>query len=437
MPFPAARRFSLACCLLVFAAPSVAQGPGGGEQPPTPVTVVTLEETDITLTATLPGRVLASGIAEVRPQVNGIIVERLFDEGTEVAVGDPLYRIDPASYEAAVAAAAAQVAQAESQLRVATSEADRLRELIQRDVVSQQTVDSGEGTRDTAAAALQLAQAQLAAARIDLDRTTVRAPLSGFIGRSLTTQGALVTSGQVQPLAVIRSIDPVLVDVTQSAAEILDWRRGLASERLEAAAPEVVLTLADGEPYEYRGSLTVAEPNVNEQTGVVTLRLEFPNPDNLLLPGMYVQVELPQGVATGVVLAPQQGVSFDQRGRPTALVVNADNVVEPRILDLLAARNADWIVRGGLATGDRIIVEGVQKAPPGATVVPEERAADAGMSGGAAEGSGAGASGDTAEPPAGGPAGGAPDGATEGAADGAGAPEAPEAPAADTETEAG
>lgn len=304
-------------------------------------------------------------------------------------------------------------------------------------MVSQQTVDSGEGTRDTAAAALQLAQAQLAAARIDLDRTTVRAPLSGFIGRSLTTQGALVTSGQVQPLAVIRSIDPVLVDVTQSAAEILDWRRGLASERLEAAAPEVVLTLADGEPYEYRGSLTVAEPNVNEQTGVVTLRLEFPNPDNLLLPGMYVQVELPQGVATGVVLAPQQGVSFDQRGRPTALVVNADDVVEPRILDLLAARNADWIVRGGLATGDRIIVEGVQKAPPGATVVPEERAADAGMSGGAAEGSGAGASGDTAEPPAGGPAGGAPDGATEGAADGAGAPEAPEAPAADTETEAG
>lgn len=372
-------RFKLSLVLLALIAPVpvLAQGPGGGERPPTAVTVVTLEEADITLTATLPGRVLASGIAEVRPQVNGIIIERLFREGEAVALGDPLYRIDSASYEALVAAATAQVAQAESQLRVATSEADRLAELIQRDVVSQQSLDTAEGARDAAAAALQLAQAQLSAAEIDLDRTTVRAPLSGVIGRSLTTQGALVTSGQAQPLAIIRNIDPVLVDVTQSAAEILDWRRGLMAERLQAAEPEVVLTLADGKPYEYKGSLTVAEPNVNEQTGVVTLRLEFPNPDKLLLPGMYVQVELPQGVVSGVVLAPQQGVSFDRRGRPTALVVNADNVVEPRELEIIAARNADWIVNGGLMTGDRIIVEGLQKAPPGATVIPEERGAAA------------------------------------------------------------
>jgi membrane fusion protein (multidrug efflux system) len=345
------------------------------------VTVVTLAEADVTLTATLPGRVLASGIAEVRPQVNGIIVERLFREGEEVAPGDPLYRIDAASYEAAVAAATAQVAQAQSQLRVTTSEADRLAELIQRDVVSQQTLEAAEGARDAAAAALQLAQAQLSAAEIDLDRTTVRAPLSGVIGRSLTTQGALVTSGQAQPLAVIRNIDPVLVDVTQSAAEILDWRRGLMTERLQEAESEVVLTLADGKAYEYKGSVTAAEPNVNEQTGVVTLRLEFPNPDNLLLPGMYVQVELPQGVVSGVVLTPQQGVSFDRRGRPTALVVNAENVVEPRELDIIAARGSDWIVSSGLATGDRIVVEGVQKAPPGATVIPEERGAASGATG--------------------------------------------------------
>ena len=339
---------ALAFLALTWSIAASAQGPGGGERPPTAVTVVTLAEGDVTLTATLPGRVLASGIAEVRPQVNGIIVERLFREGEAVEIGAPLYRIDAAVYEAAVAAATAQVAQAQSQLRVTTSEADRLTELIERDVVSQQTLEGAEGARDAAAAALQLAQAQLSAAEIDLDRTTVRAPLSGVIGRSLTTQGALVTSGQAQPLAVIRNIDPVLVDVTQSAAEILAWRRGLMTERLQEARPEVVLTLADGETYEFEGSLTAAEPNVNEQTGVVTLRLEFPNPDKLLLPGMYVQVEMPQGVVSGVVLAPQQGVSFDRRGRPTALVVNSENVVEPRELEIIAARDADWIVSSGL-----------------------------------------------------------------------------------------
>jgi len=176
------------------------------------------------------------------------------------------------------------------------------------------------------------------------------------------------------------------VDVTQSAAEILEWRRGLAAERLAEAAPEVELTLADGTVYDHTGLLTVAETNVNEQTGVVTLRMEFPNPEKLLLPGMYVQVELPQGVAENVVLAPQEGVSFDQRGRPVALVVNAENVVEPRELDVIAARDATWIVRDGLGSGDRIIIEGLQKTGPGATVAPEERgAAAAGEDAGAAE----------------------------------------------------
>ena len=358
--------------MLLFPFSVAAQAPGGGERPPPAVTVVTLAPEDVTLTATLPGRVLASGIAEVRPQVNGIIVERTFREGDAVEVGDPLYRIDAATYEAEVAAASAQVAQAAAQLRTATREAERLQELIDREVATEQNLDTAIGARDGAAAALQLSNARLRAAEIDLDRTVLRAPLSGFIGRSLTTQGALVTAGQAQPLAVIRNIDPVLVDVTQSAAEVLAWRRGLLDERLAEAAPEVALTLADGSVYDQTGLLTVAEANVNEQTGVVTLRLEFPNPDGLLLPGMYVQVELPEGVARDVILAPQRGVSYDRRGRPTALVVNDENVVEPRELTVMRALGSDWIVSGGLADGDRVIIEGLQSAAPGATVAPEE-----------------------------------------------------------------
>ncbi len=362
-----------------LAAPGLglAQAPGGGPAAPTPVTVVTLSAQEVTLTAELPGRVVASGVAEVRPQVNGIIEARLYEEGSDVAVGQPLYRIDRASYEAKVAAARAQVAQAEAQLKAARREAERLAELIARKVASEQTFDAAVAARDGAAAALQGARADLQSAEIDLDRTTIRAPLAGVIGRSLTTQGALVTNGQAEPLSVIRAIDPVLVDVTQSAAEILAWRRGLMAERLAGAETAVTLTLADGATYEHAGSLRAAEPYVNEQTGVVTLRMEFPNPDRLLLPGMYVQVAMPQGVVEDVVLAPHEAVAYDRRGRPTALVVGPDDVVALRELEIVAAQDAAWIVRSGLADGDRLIVEGLQKVRPGATVAPEERAAPA------------------------------------------------------------
>lgn len=360
---------------LLFTGAAEAQAPGGPDAPPPTVTVLTLTSGDVTLTSSLPGRVVASGTAEVRPQVNGIIVERLFQEGSEVELGAPLYRIDPATYEAQVAAAKAQVSQAEARLRITTREADRLRTLQQRNVASEQTFEEAVAARDEAAAALQVAQAALLTANIDLDRTTVRAPLAGVIGRSLTTQGALVTSGQPAPLAVIRQLDPVLVDVTQSAAEILAWRRGVRDGQLSRADTEVKLILADGSTHEETGALTAAEPNVNELTGVVTLRLEFSNNDGLLLPGMYVQVELPTGIAKGVVLAPQQGVIFDPRGNATAMVVNADDVVEPRMLEIVEAKDSDWIVRSGLAAGDRIILEGIQRIAPGAKVVAEERAA--------------------------------------------------------------
>lgn len=357
-----------------MAGTAFAQAPD--ESPPVPVTVETLEAQDVTLTATLPGRVVASAVAEVRPQVHGIIVERLFDEGTPVRVGDPLYRIDPASYEAAVASARARVAQAEARLRAAEREAGRVQRLIDRGVVSEQTADEALSARDAAEAEVQVAKAGLKTAEIDLDRTMIRAPLSGVIGRSLTTQGSLVTEGQAQPLATIRQLDPVLVDVTQSAAELIAWQRGLTADRLAEAEQRVSLILADGTRYEHTGLLTAAEPYVHEQTGVVTLRMEFPNPDELLLPGMYVQVEMPQGIARDVVLAPMEGVSRDRRGRPIALVVNQDGLVEQRQITIVEARGPDWIVSEGLGDGDRIIVEGLQKVQPGGRAAPDERGAE-------------------------------------------------------------
>ena len=196
-----------------------------------PVTVVTLQPQDVTLTAVLPGRIVASGVAEVRPQVNGIITERLFAEGERVELGDVLYTIDAATYQAAVDLATAEVAQAKARLTAADKSAARSRELVGRNVVSEQTLDDDVALRDAAAAELDVAEARLHSAQIDLDRTTVRAPLTGVIGRSLTTQGALVTSGQAEPLAVIRALDPVLVDVTQSAAEVVRWRRGQGCRR--------------------------------------------------------------------------------------------------------------------------------------------------------------------------------------------------------------
>lgn len=351
---------------------------GGGAPPPPAVTVVTLQEQDVTLTVTLPGRVLASAEAELRPQVNGIIVERLFDEGSFVKEGDPLYKIDPRVYEAVVAQAEAALAQANAQVAAARREADRVAELRERRVASEQTEDTAIAARDAAIAAVKVAEAQLLTAQIDLDRTTITAPLDGVIGLEQTTRGALVTASQPTPLAVIRRIDPVRVDVTQSAADIIRWQRFGARRGLpETIDRTVKLHLADGSVYEHTGQLTAAETHVDETTGVVTLRMDFDNPEALLLPGMYVLAEIPQGLLSGVVLTPQEGVSRDRRGRPVAMVVNDQNIVEERQLDIVQEQGNSWIVRSGLAAGDRVIVSGLQKVAVGAPAQPEERAADA------------------------------------------------------------
>ncbi len=342
-------------------------------QDPVAVTVVTVAPEDVTLTSLLPGRVAASAEAEVRPQVNGIVTERLFDEGADVREDDPLYQIDTATYEAAVRQARATVAQAEAELRAAEREATRLMELQSRAVASQQALDEAVSARDSAEAGVELAEAQLNSAQIELSRTTINARLSGRIGLSQTSRGALVTASQAEPLAVIRTIDPVYVDVTQSAADLLRWRRGETEAEFESADATVRLVLADGSDYSETGQLKAAEPNVDPQTGVVTLRMQFDNPDMLLLPGMYVQVDMPVEVAEAVFLVPQQSVIRDRRGQPSVWIVNGEDVIEERAIEIVQDQDNQWVVDGGLDDGERIVVEGFQKTGPGATVAPEPR----------------------------------------------------------------
>lgn len=389
--FALSRRLAITVILPLAAGlcPAAAMAQDPSQMPPPPVTVVTLHAQDVALTTTLPGRVTASAEAEVRPQVNGIVTERLFEEGSHVQIGAPLFRIDATTYQAAVAQAEAAVAQARAQAEAARREAERVGALRDRRVASESSTDNAIAARDAAEAAVKVAEAQLQTARIELDRTTIRAELDGEIGLAQTSQGALVTASQQTPLAVIRKLDPVHVDVTQSAAELIRFRREMAAQDA-AGQPDrkVTLRLADGTEFDQEGTLTAAEPYVNETTGVVTLRLSFANPDRTLLPGMYVQAVVQQATARNVVLAPQEGVTRDRRGQPIALVVNAENVVESRALTILQDLGNKWVVSDGLADGDRIVVEGLQKIGPGMTVAPEERqaGAEAPAEGAAAEG---------------------------------------------------
>ena len=371
----ALRSFAVRLLVVVplLAAGIVEAQQGQQGRPPTPVTVITVTPQDVTLTSLLPGRVAASAEAEVRPQVNGIVTERLFEEGADVTEGDPLYQIDRVSYNAAVRQARARVAQAEAQLRAAEREADRLLELQSRNVASQQALDEAVSARDSAEAGVELAEAELNSAEIELSRTTIRARLSGRIGLSQTSQGALVTASQAQPLAVIRAIDPVYVDVTQSAADLLRWRRGETEAELEGGDATVRLILADGTAFSETGELKAAEPNVDPQTGVVTLRMQFDNPELLLLPGMYVQVDMPVEVAEAVFLVPQESVLRDRRGQPSVWVVGDDDVIEARRIEIVQDQGNQWVVESGLESGERIVVQGFQKTGPGQTVTPEER----------------------------------------------------------------
>jgi len=334
--------------------------------PPPAVKVVTLQTQPVSLTTELPGRTVAYRVAEIRPQVSGVIQKRMFVEGSDVKAGQQLYQIDPAPYQAAYESAAALAASAKSQ-------AERFKPLAEVNAVSKQDYDNAVAT-----AAQNKASADTA--RINLIYTKLLSPISGRIGRSSVTEGALVTANQTTALATVQQLDPIYVDVTQPSAVLLRLKRELAAGQLVAASSteaEVKLTLEDGSNYGPRGKLQFTEVSVDETTGSVTLRALFPNPDKLLLPGMFVHEQIEEGRRNDALLVPQLAITHNQKGEPTALVVGPDDKVELRTLTTERAIGDKWLVTSGLKAGERVIVEGIQFAKPGAQVKPEEVSAAA------------------------------------------------------------
>lgn len=357
-------------------------GPGGGQMPPAEVTVVTLKTEKIALQTELPGRTAASLASEVRPQISGIVKARTFEEGARVKAGQVLYQIDPAQYRAALAGAEADLANAKAMLESAKIRDDRFASLVKIEGVSKQEADDARLAHSAAVASVAQKEAALELARINLDYTAIKAPISGRIGKSAITAGALVTANQPTPLATIRSLDPIYVDLTESSEQRLRLRAAMGEGKLSAGSTAVKLILGDGSTYKYDGTLEFAEVAVDEATGTVTLRAKFPNPDETLLPGMYVRAQLNEAVAQDAILAPQQGVTHDAKGNATAMVVGADGKVEPRTLVADRAIGDRWLVESGLKAGDKLIVEGTNKIGPGMPVHATEKSEAAGSGAG-------------------------------------------------------
>ncbi|UXT61217.1 efflux RND transporter periplasmic adaptor subunit (plasmid) [Agrobacterium fabrum] len=342
------------------------------QQQPTPsVTVETAKAADFTLTARLPGRIKPSTISEVRPQVSGIIRERLFEEGARVEAGQVLYKIEDETYVAAVESAKANVAQAQASYDFALVDARRAEETFANNVSSASNRDNKIAEKNKAQAALQVARAQLTTAEIDLERTTIRAPISGIIGFSETTTGALVAAQQTTALTTIRALDTIYVDVTQSVNDLLRWnadKRVGSSQSLSVAT----MILPNGQTYSIKGDLKAAEPRVEPTTGMVTLRISFSNPDSRLLPGLYVEVELPQAVTKDAILVPQSAVMRNAKGEASVWIVEGGKIV-PRPVTIVTGAGNRWVTSSGLKPGDQIVMSGFQKVAPGATVEIEQQ----------------------------------------------------------------
>lgn len=348
-------------------------GAKGPPQMPAPeVGVVVLHPQAVTITAELPGRTNAYLTAEVRPQVNGIVKQRMFKEGSEMQAGALLYQIDPASYQATYNNAEAALQKAEAAVPSAQAKADRYRGLSKEKAVSQQDLDDAIASLAQAKATVASSKADLETARINLAYTEIKAPIAGRIGKSSITVGALVTANQTDALATIRQIDPIYVDVTQSSLNFLKFRRALAEGRLANRGDSVPvrLILEDGRPYALPGKIGSAEVKVDESTGTFTLRAEFPNPDRLLLPGMYVRAAIEEGIASDSFLVPQRAVSRNTKGEATALFVGKDDKIEQRVLAIQRSIGVNWLVDVGVADGDRLVIEGSQKTRPGQPVKP-------------------------------------------------------------------
>jgi membrane fusion protein (multidrug efflux system) len=356
--------------LLALALAACSQGQKMPQQGPAEVGVVTLAAQPVTVSSELTGRTTATTASDVRPQVDGIIQARLFTEGSIVHAGQPLYRIDPRLYKASLDTARAQLENAQATLFTAQAKANRYKTLSDNQAVSRQDIDDTVAAAREARASVHQYQASVETARVNLEYTRVLAPITGRISRSSVTPGALVTADETTALATITQLDPIYVDITQSSADVVKLRQQLAKGGMMPTKAAVRLKLEDGTEYGQAGTIEFSEVTVDEQAGTVTLRARFPNPDGVLMPGMFVRVETPQGVIPNGILVPQQGITRDVKGDATALVVDANDKVVQRSVVAGQAIGNKWLITSGLKAGDRLIVEGTDKAKPGATVKP-------------------------------------------------------------------
>ena len=363
----------LSACDVMKSEPKQAAKPTS--MPAPSVEVQKVEFKAIKLTSELAGRTKAYRIAEVRPQVSGIILERAFNEGERVQSGQLLYKIDPANYQAEYDRVKATLARDEAALTTARLKAERYAGLVKVKSVSQEAYEEADAALKQAQASVAMDKAALQSARIALNYTKVSAPIAGYIGRSNVTQGALVTANQATSLASIRQLDPIYVDVTQSSVDLLQLKRALSRSDVEQAdplSPKVELILEDGSHYQHKGELKFSEMMVDEKTGSITIRALFPNPDQQLLPGMYVRAIVQEGIKQNAILVPQKAVTRDANGAATALILNDEDTVEIRKLSIARAIGNQWLLNYGLNEGDRVIVKGLQKVRPGAKAVASE-----------------------------------------------------------------
>ncbi|EAA1657010.1 multidrug efflux RND transporter periplasmic adaptor subunit AcrA [Salmonella enterica subsp. enterica serovar Newport] len=349
----------------------------GGQQM-TEVGVVTLKTEPLQITTELPGRTVAYRIAEVRPQVSGIILKRNFVEGSDIEAGVSLYQIDPATYQATYDSAKGDLAKAQAAANIAELTVKRYQKLLGTQYISKQEYDQALADAQQATAAVVAAKAAVETARINLAYTKVTSPISGRIGKSSVTEGALVQNGQASALATVQQLDPIYVDVTQSSNDFLRLKQELANGSLkqENGKAKVDLVTSDGIKFPQSGTLEFSDVTVDQTTGSITLRAIFPNPDHTLLPGMFVRARLQEGTKPTALLVPQQGVTRTPRGDATVLVVGADNKVETRQIVASQAIGDKWLVTDGLKAGDRVVVSGLQKVRPGAQVKVQEITAD-------------------------------------------------------------
>ncbi len=349
----------------------------GGQQMPE-VGVVTLKTEPLQITTELPGRTVAYRIAEVRPQVSGIILKRNFVEGSDIEAGVSLYQIDPATYQATYDSAKGDLAKAQAAANIAELTVKRYQKLLGTQYISKQEYDQALADAQQATAAVVAAKAAVETARINLAYTKVTSPISGRIGKSSVTEGALVQNGQASALATVQQLDPIYVDVTQSSNDFLRLKQELANGSLkqENGKAKVDLVTSDGIKFPQSGTLEFSDVTVDQTTGSITLRAIFPNPDHTLLPGMFVRARLQEGTKPTALLVPQQGVTRTPRGDATVLVVGADNKVETRQIVASQAIGDKWLVTDGLKAGDRVVVSGLQKVRPGAQVKVQEITAD-------------------------------------------------------------